>query len=512
MASRSRSPTARRSRSSARTAPARRRCCARSPARTGRPAGRILFDGGDITSLRAHRRVRDGHRARPRGPPALPRAHRRGEPARRRLHRTLGPLERRRRVGGLSPARAAAIQAGVEPLRRRAAGDRDRPGADDEPAAAAPRRGLARPRAGRRRRGLPLARQPDRERRHDRAGRAGPGARDAGVATRVVCMLEGRVVLEGALASSLATRSSTRTSACERSGRRRDLGQRRRAGHPARRALRAARVRALADVRRDAHHQPRPRRPRGARRLRRARRARPRERLAVRRAHSRAPADAGRRLRAAAHPARAQPALGRARAPADHVRARDRDPEPAAAAVLARRALARRRCGLDHHGELADHDQLSIPAIGVLILALAILVLGGLQLFLSRTAAGRAMRATAEDPDTAELVGVDARAVYARATAIAVATAALAGRVPRDPLDVRPAERADAADLRVRGGRDRRLRLALGDAARRHRARRRADHRGADRPAVLRSSPGTSSSSTVLATSRGGLLAGREAA
>ncbi len=36
---------ARRSRSSARTAPARRRCCARSPARTARPAGAILFDG-----------------------------------------------------------------------------------------------------------------------------------------------------------------------------------------------------------------------------------------------------------------------------------------------------------------------------------------------------------------------------------------------------------------------------------------------------------------------------------
>ena len=37
------------------------------------------------------------------------------------------------------------------------------------------------------------------------------------------------------------------------------------------------------------------------------------------------------------------------------------------------------------------------------------------------------MRATAQDPDTAELVGIDARAVYARATAIAVATAGIAG-------------------------------------------------------------------------------------
>ena len=70
---------------------------------------------------------------------------------------------------------------------------------------------------------------------------------------------------------------------------------------------------------------------------------------------------------------------------------------------------------------------ISISAIGGLVLGVAVLVLGGLQLFLSRTQAGRQMRATAQDPDTAELVGVNARAVYARATAIAVAIAAVAG-------------------------------------------------------------------------------------
>lgn len=72
-------------------------------------------------------------------------------------------------------------------------------------------------------------------------------------------------------------------------------------------------------------------------------------------------------------------------------------------------------------------SQLSISALGVLILLVAVLVLGGLQLFLARTGLGREMRATAQDPDTAQLVGVNARAVYARATGIAVATAALAG-------------------------------------------------------------------------------------
>ena len=72
-------------------------------------------------------------------------------------------------------------------------------------------------------------------------------------------------------------------------------------------------------------------------------------------------------------------------------------------------------------------DELSISAIGALILATAVATLGGLQLFLTRTQQGRQMRATAQDPDTAELVGINSRAVYARATAIAVATAAVAG-------------------------------------------------------------------------------------
>jgi branched-chain amino acid transport system permease protein len=73
------------------------------------------------------------------------------------------------------------------------------------------------------------------------------------------------------------------------------------------------------------------------------------------------------------------------------------------------------------------NDALAISWFGVLVLAVAVVVLGGLELFLRRTGLGREMRATAQDPGAAELVGVDARAVYARATAIAVATAALAG-------------------------------------------------------------------------------------
>jgi branched-chain amino acid transport system permease protein len=72
-------------------------------------------------------------------------------------------------------------------------------------------------------------------------------------------------------------------------------------------------------------------------------------------------------------------------------------------------------------------SQLSIPAIGVLTLGVAVIIFGGLQLFLSRTQPGRQMRATAQDPDTAELVGINSKAVYARATAIAVAIASIGG-------------------------------------------------------------------------------------
>jgi len=72
-------------------------------------------------------------------------------------------------------------------------------------------------------------------------------------------------------------------------------------------------------------------------------------------------------------------------------------------------------------------SSLSIPWFDVLTFAVAVVVLGGLQLVLRFTQLGRELRATAEDADTAELVGINARSVYARATAIAVATAALAG-------------------------------------------------------------------------------------
>ncbi len=54
-------------------------------------------------------------------------------------------------------------------------------------------------------------------------------------------------------------------------------------------------------------------------------------------------------------------------------------------------------------------------------------VLSCLQLALSRTSWGRKVRATADDLDTARLVGIRVRPVFASVAGIAVATAALAG-------------------------------------------------------------------------------------
>lgn len=71
--------------------------------------------------------------------------------------------------------------------------------------------------------------------------------------------------------------------------------------------------------------------------------------------------------------------------------------------------------------------EISIPVFGVVVFGTAVALLGGLHLFLGRTDAGQAMRAVAQDPDTAELIGIDAKHSYALATAIALGTVTIAG-------------------------------------------------------------------------------------
>lgn len=57
----------------------------------------------------------------------------------------------------------------------------------------------------------------------------------------------------------------------------------------------------------------------------------------------------------------------------------------------------------------------------------AVVVLSGLQILLSRTSWGRKVRATADDPDTARLVGIRVLPLFATVAGVAVGTAALAG-------------------------------------------------------------------------------------
>ncbi len=68
-----------------------------------------------------------------------------------------------------------------------------------------------------------------------------------------------------------------------------------------------------------------------------------------------------------------------------------------------------------------------ISQLDVLTFTTAVVVLGVLQGMLSYTGLGRAIRATADDPATVDLIGIDSRAVYSAASAIAMVLIAFAG-------------------------------------------------------------------------------------
>ncbi|HET9687356.1 MAG TPA: branched-chain amino acid ABC transporter permease, partial [Pseudolabrys sp.] len=64
------------------------------------------------------------------------------------------------------------------------------------------------------------------------------------------------------------------------------------------------------------------------------------------------------------------------------------------------------------YGTLSTGD-FSVPVYNLLVIAAAIAVAAGLGLFLQRTKYGRLLRATAENRDMAEALGVDVRRIYA---------------------------------------------------------------------------------------------------
>lgn len=70
---------------------------------------------------------------------------------------------------------------------------------------------------------------------------------------------------------------------------------------------------------------------------------------------------------------------------------------------------------------------LAVGWFPLLTFILAMLVLVGLQLFLSRTRTGRAFRATSDNQRVARLMGIDNRRIYALSMAIALGVVAVAG-------------------------------------------------------------------------------------
>jgi branched-chain amino acid transport system permease protein len=84
--------------------------------------------------------------------------------------------------------------------------------------------------------------------------------------------------------------------------------------------------------------------------------------------------------------------------------------------------------------------QLTVGWLPLTIFLVAVAILVGLQLFFDRTMFGRALRATSDDQEAAQLVAINDRHVYAVAMGLALAIAGIAGvfvgvRTTFSPLD-----------------------------------------------------------------------------
>lgn len=96
-------------------------------------------------------------------------------------------------------------------------------------------------------------------------------------------------------------------------------------------------------------------------------------------------------------------------------------------------------------GGLATHSVeliggTAVGSLPLLILAVAVAATAGLQALFDRTALGRSFRAVSDDREIAELMGLDARHVYALATAIAFVLIALAGVLQAMRTTVSPSD------------------------------------------------------------------------
>ncbi len=81
---------------------------------------------------------------------------------------------------------------------------------------------------------------------------------------------------------------------------------------------------------------------------------------------------------------------------------------------------------------------LVIPLVRLAALAIALVVITGMHLFLNRTYAGQAIRATAEDWEAALLMGIDIRRTYLIAFALGAALAGVAGTLVSVGYSINP--------------------------------------------------------------------------
>lgn len=95
--------------------------------------------------------------------------------------------------------------------------------------------------------------------------------------------------------------------------------------------------------------------------------------------------------------------------------------------------------GLNTQG-LALGESLSLGVLPLIVLAIAVVATGALQWLFAHTALGRSFRAVSDDREIAELMGLDAKKVYAFATAIAFVLIAVAGALQGMRTTVSPSD------------------------------------------------------------------------
>ncbi len=83
--------------------------------------------------------------------------------------------------------------------------------------------------------------------------------------------------------------------------------------------------------------------------------------------------------------------------------------------------------GAVENASIRISDQVAVGWYPLLVFVTAIVSITTLQLFLNRTKLGKAFRATSDDREAAELMGIDNRHIYSLAMAVALVTVAIGG-------------------------------------------------------------------------------------